>query len=132
MTPTGADEHDVVLAVLGLHAVDHDLLQPVLHIGLDQNGLSLNRVDGPPHQGVTATKLQHRVREVLGAGEIPTRLVDYLTGTLRGKGRDMEKVSNTPLIEILYVSMRKGCFTGACSETRVQNQQKIKPALHEL
>lgn len=80
---TCSDEHDVVLSVLRLHAVHHDLPQRVRDVGLDQHRPPQRRVHRAPHERVAAGEVQHRVREVLGAGELSARLVGDFTGTLR-------------------------------------------------
>lgn len=94
---TCPDEHDIILSVLGLHSVHHNLFELVRNIGLDEHRLAQGRIHRPPHQWVAAGELQHRVREVLRAGELSAGLIGDFTGALketggRVKGRTKEQV----------------------------------------
>lgn len=81
--PTCANKHDVILAVLCLHAVHHYLCELVGSVSLDEHGLAPGRKHGTPHQRVVPGKLQHRVGEVLRAPELSARLVGDFTRTLQ-------------------------------------------------
>lgn len=81
--PTCANKHDVILAVLCLHAVHHNLCQLVRNIGLHEHGLAQGGIHGPPHKRVVPGKLQHRIREVLRASELSARLVGDFTWALK-------------------------------------------------
>lgn len=80
--PTCANKHDVILAVLCLHAVHHNLCQLVRNVGLHEHRMAQGGIHGPPHQRVVPGKLQHRVGEVLRASELSARLVGDFTWAL--------------------------------------------------
>lgn len=97
VTRTCANKHDIILPVLRLHPVHHDLFQLVRNVGFYEERLAQRRVDWPPHQRVVAGKLQHRIREVLGASKLSARLIGDFTGTLerrRGRGERQRKMKN--------------------------------------
>lgn len=72
-----------MLPVLSLHPVHHKLAQAVGQVGLHQEGPAVLGVHGLVHEGVSARKVQHLIREVLGGAVLPTGLVGGLAGTLR-------------------------------------------------
>lgn len=82
---TCAEEEDVVLPVLSLHPVHHELAQPLGQVCLHQEGPAVPGQHGLEHEGVGTGKVQHLVREVLGAAILPPGLVGGLAGTLQGQ-----------------------------------------------
>ena len=83
---TGANEHDVILAVLRLHLVHHDLGELVVHVRLHHDGLVVDGVHGVEHGRVAPGEGHHVVGQVLGAVEPAKRLAGALgveEGTVR-------------------------------------------------
>lgn len=78
---TGADEHDVILAVLRLHSVHHQLGELVVHIRPHHDGAPAYRVHRVVHGRVTPGEGDDIIREVFGGVESS----EGLAGTLRIK-----------------------------------------------
>lgn len=91
MTFTCANKHDIILPVLCFDTVNHNMFQLVRNVGLHKHGLAQGWVHRLPHQRVAASKVQHRIREVLGAAKLTARLVGDFTGTLL---EQQQKVQN--------------------------------------
>lgn len=74
-----------MLPILSLHPVHHKLAQPVGQVSLHEEGPAVPGVHRLVHEGVSAGKVQHLVREVLGGAVLPPGLVGGLAGTLQGQ-----------------------------------------------
>lgn len=85
-THTCADKHDIILPVLCLDAVHNNLFQLVRNVGFHKHRLAQGWIHRPPHQRVVASKLQHRIREVLCASKLSAWLVGDFTRALKRKG----------------------------------------------
>lgn len=80
---TCANKHDIILSVLCFDPIHHDLFKHVRNVGLDEHWLAQGWVHWPPHQWMTAGKVQHRIGEILCAAKLSSRLIGDFTGALK-------------------------------------------------
>lgn len=74
-----------MLPILSVHTVHHELAQAMLQVSLHQQRVVMQWAHSPVHQGVSTGKVQHLIRQLLGAAVWPLGLVGGLAGTLQGQ-----------------------------------------------